>query len=260
MVFAENRFILDVLGLVPEQNVFTVSTGVARRDDPRHARGAAQDPQAAASTRRSTSSSSRASRPRSRSCPARAGARACTRTSPRARTAATCSRTACSTTRTSTPARCSWRWSRRCRGPRAGCRPCRGSRRRRPSPSRCSAPTPEERERVERVVRESTGLASLPPLILLNANASDLLPLRRWPIERYGELAKRAARRRCPTRTSCSPGSRARPTRRRRSRAASARRAATRSPAAPRCASCWCSTRSPRCWSPTTAGRRTSRR
>jgi hypothetical protein len=33
------------------------------------------------------------------------------------------------------------------------------------------------------------GLAS--PLILLNANASDLLPLRRWPVNRYAELARR---------------------------------------------------------------------
>ncbi|MEX2207297.1 MAG: glycosyltransferase family 9 protein [Myxococcota bacterium] len=52
-------------------------------------------------------------------------------------------------------------------------------------------PLPEERERVERIVRERTGLGAVPPLILLNANASDLLPLRRWPIERYAELAQR---------------------------------------------------------------------
>jgi ADP-heptose:LPS heptosyltransferase len=31
----------------------------------------------------------------------------------------------------------------------------------------------------------------LPPLILLNANAGDLLPLRRWAPERYVELARR---------------------------------------------------------------------
>ncbi len=52
-------------------------------------------------------------------------------------------------------------------------------------------PAPEEREKIERLVREVTGSASLPALILLNANASDLLPLRRWPIERYAELAAR---------------------------------------------------------------------
>ena len=51
---------------------------------------------------------------------------------------------------------------------------------------------PEERAKVEGLVREATGLERVPPLILLNANASDLLPLRRWPIERYAELAKRA--------------------------------------------------------------------
>ena len=31
----------------------------------------------------------------------------------------------------------------------------------------------------------------LPPIVLLNANAGDLLPLRRWPAERYVELAHR---------------------------------------------------------------------
>jgi ADP-heptose:LPS heptosyltransferase len=36
---------------------------------------------------------------------------------------------------------------------------------------------------------ESPHLGS--PLILLNANASDLLPLRRWPAKRYAELARR---------------------------------------------------------------------
>ncbi len=46
------------------------------------------------------------------------------------------------------------------------------------------APRPEETETVR---------AMLPagPLILLNPNASDLLPLRRWPNERYIELARR---------------------------------------------------------------------
>ncbi len=51
---------------------------------------------------------------------------------------------------------------------------------------------PEELAWVEGLVREATGLERVPPLILLNANASDLLPLRRWPIERYAELARRA--------------------------------------------------------------------
>ncbi len=51
--------------------------------------------------------------------------------------------------------------------------------------------TSEERAKVEALVREVTGLGAVPRLVLLNANASDLLPLRRWPLERYGELARR---------------------------------------------------------------------
>src|SRR4029078_6668922 len=31
----------------------------------------------------------------------------------------------------------------------------------------------------------------LPPLVLLNPNCSDMLPLRRWPAEKYIELAQR---------------------------------------------------------------------
>ena len=33
--------------------------------------------------------------------------------------------------------------------------------------------------------------SDLSPIVLLNANASDLIPLRRWPAERYVELARR---------------------------------------------------------------------
>ncbi|HOX56675.1 MAG TPA: glycosyltransferase family 9 protein [Candidatus Paceibacterota bacterium] len=51
------------------------------------------------------------------------------------------------------------------------------------------APRPEELAQVKEIVRGVTG--GQPPLILLNPNASDLLPLRRWPTERYVELAKR---------------------------------------------------------------------
>lgn len=49
--------------------------------------------------------------------------------------------------------------------------------------------TAEERATVEQLVygdREDR-----PPIILLNPNASDLVPLRRWPVERYVELARR---------------------------------------------------------------------
>jgi ADP-heptose:LPS heptosyltransferase len=51
------------------------------------------------------------------------------------------------------------------------------------------AADPDERAEVEKILRRETG--GCPPLILLNANASDLLPLRRWPAERYVELARR---------------------------------------------------------------------
>jgi ADP-heptose:LPS heptosyltransferase len=50
-------------------------------------------------------------------------------------------------------------------------------------------PRPDELTAVKNIVRRETG--GQPPLILLNPNASDLLPLRRWPTERYMDLAKR---------------------------------------------------------------------
>jgi ADP-heptose:LPS heptosyltransferase len=50
-------------------------------------------------------------------------------------------------------------------------------------------PAPEERATVEEMLRAETGGQA--PLVLLNANASDMLPLRRWPLDRYAELARR---------------------------------------------------------------------
>jgi len=52
-------------------------------------------------------------------------------------------------------------------------------------------PHPEETGKVQKLLEIETGTPDFKPLILLNANASDLLPLRRWPEERYIELAKR---------------------------------------------------------------------
>jgi ADP-heptose:LPS heptosyltransferase len=52
-------------------------------------------------------------------------------------------------------------------------------------------PAPGEREEVAAMVRELTGRKDSPPLLLLNPNASDLLPLRKWPLDRYAELAGR---------------------------------------------------------------------
>ncbi|MDR1190898.1 MAG: glycosyltransferase family 9 protein [Verrucomicrobiales bacterium] len=51
------------------------------------------------------------------------------------------------------------------------------------------APTVAEREEARRIIDEVVGAG--PRLILLNANASDLLPLRRWAPENYVELTKR---------------------------------------------------------------------
>ncbi len=50
-------------------------------------------------------------------------------------------------------------------------------------------PAAEELALVKALIERVFG--KLPPLILLNANAGDLLPLRRWAPERYVELAKR---------------------------------------------------------------------
>ncbi len=55
-------------------------------------------------------------------------------------------------------------------------------------PSAEFRPRPEEVDAVRAMVRPLAGDA---PLILLNANASDLLPLRRWEPGRYVELARR---------------------------------------------------------------------
>jgi ADP-heptose:LPS heptosyltransferase len=53
-------------------------------------------------------------------------------------------------------------------------------------------PSPSELEGVREILRLASGVAPAEGLhlILLNANASDLLPLRRWPAERYIDLAR----------------------------------------------------------------------
>ena len=52
-------------------------------------------------------------------------------------------------------------------------------------------PEAGETAEVETMLRETLGTETVPPLILLNANCGDLLPLRRWSNERYVELAHR---------------------------------------------------------------------
>ena len=55
-------------------------------------------------------------------------------------------------------------------------------------------PGEDELNQFRTVLKNIAGTANYSPLILLNANASDMLPLRRWPAERYVELAGRLLR------------------------------------------------------------------
>jgi ADP-heptose:LPS heptosyltransferase len=52
-------------------------------------------------------------------------------------------------------------------------------------------PEPEEVEATAALIRELTGCDEVPPLVLLNANCSDLLPIRKWEPENYVALGKR---------------------------------------------------------------------
>ncbi len=52
-------------------------------------------------------------------------------------------------------------------------------------------PAPADLEAVEGMLREWTGSAAVPPIVLLNANCGDLVPLRRWAEDRYIALARR---------------------------------------------------------------------
>lgn len=52
-------------------------------------------------------------------------------------------------------------------------------------------PGPEELDKFRTLVAKEAGTEEFSPLVLLNPNASDILPLRRWPAERYVELARR---------------------------------------------------------------------
>jgi ADP-heptose:LPS heptosyltransferase len=51
--------------------------------------------------------------------------------------------------------------------------------------------SPREVDQARALLKEASPSARFQPLILLNPNCSDLLPLRRWPTERYTELAQR---------------------------------------------------------------------
>jgi ADP-heptose:LPS heptosyltransferase len=52
-------------------------------------------------------------------------------------------------------------------------------------------PSPSEVDEINALLQRENPRIGSAPLILLNPNASDLLPLRRWPPQRYVELARR---------------------------------------------------------------------
>jgi ADP-heptose:LPS heptosyltransferase len=52
-------------------------------------------------------------------------------------------------------------------------------------------PDPARMAEVEAILRDALGVDTLPRLLLLNANCGDLLPLRRWAPENYVALARR---------------------------------------------------------------------
>jgi ADP-heptose:LPS heptosyltransferase len=52
-------------------------------------------------------------------------------------------------------------------------------------------PIPGEQDEIRSLLRRETGNEADPPIVLLNANASDLLPLRKWPVDLYVSLARR---------------------------------------------------------------------
>src|SRR6266567_2505223 len=52
-------------------------------------------------------------------------------------------------------------------------------------------PTPADLAEIDAFLQRENPRIGLKPLVLLNPNASDLLPLRRWPPERYIELTRR---------------------------------------------------------------------
>jgi ADP-heptose:LPS heptosyltransferase len=52
-------------------------------------------------------------------------------------------------------------------------------------------PAAGEQDEIRSLLQQETGSESDPPVVLLNPNASDLLPLRKWPVDRYVSLARR---------------------------------------------------------------------
>jgi len=59
----------------------------------------------------------------------------------------------------------------------------------------CHVPARRTADEVEEILRGALGVEQAPRTLLLNANCSDLLPLRRWEAGRYVELARRLVQR-----------------------------------------------------------------
>ncbi|MCY2991684.1 MAG: glycosyltransferase family 9 protein [Planctomycetota bacterium] len=55
----------------------------------------------------------------------------------------------------------------------------------------CFQPTADEICRVQTRLDQAAGLAVKRPIVLLNPNASDIVPLRKWPTERFAEVGQR---------------------------------------------------------------------
>src|SRR6201984_3559173 len=52
-------------------------------------------------------------------------------------------------------------------------------------------PAPGEQDQIRSLLQRATGNDGQPQIVLLNSNGSDLLPLRKWPADRYVSLARR---------------------------------------------------------------------
>jgi ADP-heptose:LPS heptosyltransferase len=61
-------------------------------------------------------------------------------------------------------------------------------------------PASDERDRMQTFLRDAVGWMPGMPLVILNPNAGDMMPLRKWPLENYAELARRILERSPETR------------------------------------------------------------
>ena len=109
-------------------------------------------------------------------------------------------------------------------------------------------PPASDLDAVRRLVCDLAGRPAVPPLVLLNANCGDLLPLRRWEAARYVELARRLIVARPELLIAFTGQAHEAAEAERLVREVSSPRARSRSPAGRRWPSFSRSIRSPRCW------------